>query len=46
MKHLRMRTAMAAVLWVGLAWSPARAVVQCCGDCDGNGTVTIHGDHQ
>jgi hypothetical protein len=43
MKRARVKAAMAVVLWgVGAAWSPARAVGQCCGDCDGNGVVAIN----
>jgi hypothetical protein len=41
-KRARVKTAMVVALWgFGVAWSPARAVGQCCGDCDGDGAVTI-----
>jgi hypothetical protein len=37
-----MKTAMVVALWgFGVAWSPARAVGQCCGDCNGDGAVTV-----
>jgi len=43
MKSRRVRTAMAVVLCgVGVAWSPGRSSGQCCGDCNGNGTVAIN----
>jgi hypothetical protein len=42
MKRARVKTAMVVALWgVGVAWSPARSVGQCCGDCNGDGSVTI-----
>jgi len=43
MNHARVLTAMVVVLWgVAVAWSPVRAVGQCCGDCNGDGEVTVN----
>jgi len=43
MKRAGVKTAMVVVLWgFGVAWSPLRAVGQCCGDCNGDGTVTVN----
>ena len=44
MKRARAKTAMLVVLllWgLSVAWIPARAVGQCCGDCNGDGEVTV-----
>jgi uncharacterized protein (TIGR02246 family) len=42
MKRARVNMAMVVALWgFGVAWSPARAVGQCCGDCNGDGVVTV-----
>ena len=42
-KGTRVTTAMVVALWgFGVTWSPAPAVGQCCGDCDGDGTVAIN----
>ena len=41
-KHARVKTLMVVALWgFGVAWSPARAVGQCCGDCNRDGSVTV-----
>lgn len=43
MKRARLKTAMVVMLCgVGVAWSPTRAIGQCCGDCDGDGVVAIN----
>ena len=43
MKHARAHTAMAVVLWgLSVAWNSARAAGQCCGDCSGDGVVTVN----
>ena len=42
MKRARTKAAMVVLLWgFGVVWSPPRAVGQCCGDCNGDGQVTI-----
>ena len=42
LKGARVKTAMMVALWgFGVAWSPTRAVGQCCGDCNGDGAVTV-----
>jgi hypothetical protein len=42
LKGARLKTVMVVALWgFGVAWSPTRAVGQCCGDCNGDGAVTI-----
>ena len=42
LKRTRVKTAMVVALWAfGVAWSPTRAVGQCCGDCNGDGAVTV-----
>ena len=42
LKGARVKTAMVVALWgLAVAWSPARAVGQCCGDCNGDGKVTV-----
>jgi hypothetical protein len=34
---------MAVVLWgLSVAWNSARAAGQCCGDCSGDGVVTVN----
>ena len=41
-KRTRVKTAMLVALWgLGAAWIPARVGGQCCGDCDGDGEVTV-----
>ena len=43
MKRAPANTAMVVVLWgLIVAWNPARAAGQCCGDCSGDGVVTIN----
>jgi sulfatase-modifying factor enzyme 1 len=42
MKHARANTAMVVLLWgLSVAGGSARAVGQCCGDCNGDGEVTV-----
>ena len=42
-KRARLKTAMAVALCgFGVMWNPARAVGQCCGDCNGDGQVAIN----
>jgi hypothetical protein len=41
-RRARVKTAIAMALWgFTVAQGPARAVGQCCGDCNGDGTVTV-----
>ena len=43
MKRARANTAMVVVLWgLSVVWNPARATGQCCGDCSGDGVVTVN----
>ncbi|HEX7409911.1 MAG TPA: DUF1566 domain-containing protein, partial [Candidatus Binatia bacterium] len=42
MKSARVRGTLLVVAWVfGVAWSPAPSAGQCCGDCNGDGQVTV-----
>jgi len=38
----RVQLALLAVWGCVVAWSPVRAVGQCCGDCNGDGRVTVN----
>ena len=41
MEGSRVRRALVVLCVFGTAWSPLRAAGQCCGDCNGDGQVTI-----
>jgi len=42
MNRARVRTAMVVVWILGGTWSPSQLLGQCCGDCNGDGVVTVN----